>query len=273
MRIAIINDDMPFLVDSIANCLATEGVVIRRLMHPVLGVERDSMGALVRILPKDSPGARRELAIFIEIEQVTARQADRLEAALSSMLTHVRAAVRDWGRMQEVLAADAERVSDDEGAALLRWMLDRNFTQTGHWSCRRDGKREAALGISCVEGVEPLLAPASIEAAYSWFEEGGRTPLIIKSNQSSKVHRTSLIDLLIVPVREGKTISALSVHAGMWTSAALASPPDRVPILRSALNTLMEKHHFDPSGHAGKALFHALTALPHDILIGLTAQR
>jgi glutamate dehydrogenase len=30
----------------------------------------------------------------------------------------------------------------------------------------------------------------------------------------------------------------------------------------------MDKHHFDPSGHAGKALFHALTALPHDILIG-----
>ncbi|MCC6481610.1 MAG: NAD-glutamate dehydrogenase, partial [Sphingomonadaceae bacterium] len=207
-------------------------------------------------------------AIFIEIEQVTARQADRLEAALSSMLTHVRAAVRDWGRMQEALAADAERVSDDEGAALLRWMLDRNFTQTGHQLCRRDGKCEAALGICALEGVEPLLAPASIEAAYSWFEEGGRTPLIIKSNQSSKVHRTSLIDLLIVPVREGKTISALSVHAGMWTSAALASPPDRVPILRSALNTLMEKHHFDPSGHAGKALFHALTALPHDILIG-----
>lgn len=268
LRIALVNDDMPFLVDSIAMCLAAEGVTIRRLMHPVLGVERDSKGALLRILPKDSPGARRESAIFIEVEQVTARQTERLDAALGITLAHVRAAVVDWAKMQEALALDAERVIDDEGASLLRWLLDRNFTQTGHQLCRRDGSCEAALGICALDGAEPLLAPASIEAAFSWFEEGGRTPLVIKSNQSSKVHRSSLVDLFIVPVREGKTISALSIHAGMWTSAALSAAPDRVPILRSALNALMEKHHFDASSHAGKALFHALTALPHDILIG-----
>lgn len=268
LRIALVNDDMPFLVDSIANCLAAEGVTIRRLMHPVLGVERDGKGALVRILPKDSPGARRESAIFIEVDQVTSRQTERLEAALDETLTHVRAAVTDWAKMQDALAADADRVTDDEGASLLRWLLDRNFTQLGHQLCRRDGSCEAALGISALDGAEPLLAPASIEAAFSWFEEGGRTPLVIKSNQSSKVHRASLIDLFIVPVREGKSIRALSIHAGMWTSAALATPPDRVPILRSALNALMEKHHFDAPSHAGKALFHALTALPHDIIIG-----
>ena len=268
LRIALVNDDMPFLVDSIANCLAAEGVVIRRLMHPVLGVERDAGGALVRIIPKDSPGARRESAIFIEVDQVTSRQTERLEAALRTTLAHVRAAVTDWARMQEALAADAERVMDDESASLLRWLLDRNFTQIGHQLCRRDGSTEAALGICALKGVEPLLAPASIEAAYAWFEEGGRTPLVVKSNQSSKVHRSSLIDLFIVPVREGKTISALSIHAGMWTSAALSASPDRVPILRAALSDLMDKHHFDAPSHAGKALFHALTALPHDILIG-----
>lgn len=268
LRIALVNDDMPFLVDSIANCLAGQGVVIRRLMHPVLGVERDAEGALVRILPKDSPGARRESAIFIEVDQVTARQAERLEAALRETLAHVRAAVMDWAKMQETLAADADRVTDDEGASLLRWLLDRNFTQTGHQLCHRDGSYKSALGICALDGAEPLLAPASIEAAFGWFEEGGRTPLVIKSNQSSRVHRSSLLDLFIVPVREGKTIRALSIHAGMWTSVALATAPDRVPILRSALNALMEKHHFDASSHAGKALFHALTALPHDILIG-----
>jgi len=268
LRIALVNDDMPFLVDSVANCLAAQGIVIRRLMHPVLGVEREGDGTLIRILPRVSPGARRESAIFIEIDHVSARQAERLEGELRLTLAHVRAAVIDWSRMQEALAADADRVSDDEGASLLRWLLDRNFTQTGHQFCRRDGSCEAALGICALDGAEPLLASASIEAAFTWFEEGGRTPLVVKSNQSSRVHRSSLIDLFIIPVREGKTIRALSIHAGMWTSAALASPPDRVPILRSALNALMEKHHFDPSGHAGKALFHALTALPHDILIG-----
>src|SRR3546814_7992208 len=54
----------------------------------------------------------------------------------------------------------------------------------------------------------------------------------------------------------------------MWTSAGLATTPDKVPLLRSALSALMDKFDFDPHGHAGKMLTHALTALPHDILIG-----
>ena len=37
--------------------------------------------------------------------------------------------------------------------------------------------------------------------------------------------------------------------------------------MRSQLDSLMGKFGFAPNGHAGKALAHALTALPHDILI------
>ncbi|MGD9810823.1 MAG: NAD-glutamate dehydrogenase [Sphingobium sp.] len=268
MRIAIINDDMPFLVDSIANCLATQNLVIRRLMHPVVSVERDGKGKLLQILPHDSPGARRESVIFIEIDQVSAKQRASLSSDIEQTLAHVRAAVLDWSAMRDALSADADRLADEEGATLLRWLLDRNLTQTGHALFRRDGSMEKTLGICSLKNAEPLLAPPSIAAAFDWFEEGGRAPLIVKSNQASRVHRSSLIDLFIIPIREGKAIRSLSVHAGMWTSAALATPPDKVPMLRAALSSLMEKHRFDPSGHAGKALFHALTSLPHDIVIG-----
>ena len=60
---------------------------------------------------------------------------------------------------------------------------------------------------------------------------------------------------------------ALSIHAGVWTSAALAAVPDRVPRLRTQLADLMDKFGFAANGHAGKALVHAMTALPHDVLI------
>ncbi|MGE4429482.1 MAG: NAD-glutamate dehydrogenase [Sphingobium sp.] len=272
LRIAIVNDDMPFLVDSIAHCLAQQGLVIRRLIHPVLSVERDAKGKLTDILPADSPGARRESMICIDVDYATARQREKLKDELAETLAHVRAAVNDWGRMREVMAADADSLADDEGAALLRWMLARNMTQTGYQRCRRDGHCEAALGIYTIKGDPPPIALATIKAAFTWFEEGGRAPLIIKSNTASRIHRISLIDLFIVPVREGKTIRALSIHAGMWTSAALATAPDRVPLLRSSLAALMEKHGFDPAGHAGKTLFHALTVLPHDIVIGFDRQ-
>src|SRR3546814_3563542 len=87
-------------------------------------------------------------------------------------------------------------------------------------------------------------------AAFNWFEEGKRTPLIIKSNRLSRVHRPVLLDLIIVPVRDGKQVTALSIHAGMWTSAGLATTPDKVPLLRSALSALMDKFDFGQIGRA-----------------------
>src|SRR3546814_1491286 len=59
--------------------------------------------------------------------------------------------------------------------------------------------------------------------------------------------------------------------AGLWTSQALSTPPAKVPVLRAQLAELMAKFGFDRAGHAGKALAHALTALPHDLLIAFDA--
>ena len=267
MRIAIINDDMPFLVDSIANTLAAADITIHRLFHPILSVKRNADGALSAILDDDAPGARRESMIYIETDRADAKARRALEKALQESLDDDRATVTDWAAMQAAMGADADTISDEEGAALLRWFLARHFTQTGYELCDRSGHREKTLGI-CALRDKALIAPASREAAFAWFEEGKRSPLIIKSNILSRVHRRVLLDLIIVPVREGKKVVALSIHAGMWTSQGLSATPDKVPLLRSALSSLMDKFGFDPQGHAGKTLAHALTALPHDILIG-----
>ncbi|HET9813957.1 MAG TPA: hypothetical protein VFP57_09935, partial [Sphingomicrobium sp.] len=46
MRIGIVNDDMPFLVDSITNAIAARQLTIHRLLHPVVCVARDDKGEL-----------------------------------------------------------------------------------------------------------------------------------------------------------------------------------------------------------------------------------
>ncbi|PKP89360.1 MAG: hypothetical protein CVT77_18085, partial [Alphaproteobacteria bacterium HGW-Alphaproteobacteria-16] len=46
LRIAIINEDMPFLVDSVAATIAAQSLGIDLLLHPVIVVERDSAGAI-----------------------------------------------------------------------------------------------------------------------------------------------------------------------------------------------------------------------------------
>ena len=49
MRLAIVNDDMPFLVDSVAGAIAGRELAIHRLLHPVVKVERQANGGLVAI--------------------------------------------------------------------------------------------------------------------------------------------------------------------------------------------------------------------------------
>src|SRR5271157_4924816 len=45
--IEIVNDDMPFLLDSVLSELAERGIAVRFVVHPVFAVTRDAAGRLV----------------------------------------------------------------------------------------------------------------------------------------------------------------------------------------------------------------------------------
>lgn len=270
MRIGVINDDMPFLVDSIASTVASLGLTIDRLVHPVLPVRRDADGLLTAVVDGNAAGEKRESMVYIETRRADAKIRRALESALRTTLGDVRAAVADWPKLQQAMADDADSLADGEGAALLRWLKDGMLTQLGHVVRHRDGTQSGALGI-CRRGAKSLLGPISYERAFAWFEgkgRAGRGPLVVKSNLVSNVHRRTPLDLFIVPVFAGGRLESLSVHAGIWTSAGLAAAPTQVPRMRTQLGDLMTRFGFAPQGHAGKALVHALTALPHDLLIG-----
>ncbi len=265
MRLAVINDDMPFLVDSTSQAVVAQGLAIERILHPVVAAKRDSGGALQSASSRPAKGDGRESVIYMELERGDARARRRLVEGVEAALADVRAAVADWPAMQDAMRADAKERAEGEGADLLNWFIDGALTQLGHEHRSNDGASHQALGI-CASSASPLLSPTALDAAFRWFERGGKAPLLIKSNRLSAVHRRVLLDLVILPIRKGKTIERLSIHAGLWTSAALSARPNSVPVLRAQLATLMDKFGFDPGGHAGKALSHALTALPHDLL-------
>jgi len=263
-RVAVVNRDMPFLVDSIAATVAAQGLAIDLLMHPVLSAERNPAGRLTR-LPET--GGTAESMIYLETPRIDARDRRALEQELAITLGDVRAAVDDWPKMRALIADDAELVTDHEGAALLRWFAGGMLTQLGHVTRRRDGTEVQRLGI-CRRSARELVADETYARAFTWFDEGGRAPLIVKANRLSRVHRRAPLDLFIVPICEGKKVAALSVHAGIWTSEALATKPEHVPMLRRHLAELGKDLEFLHGSHDAKALVHALTVLPHDLVIG-----
>jgi len=267
MRICIANDDMPFLVDSVAQAIAARGLIIHRLLHPVVCVTRDRKGGLIAVEPLCHDKERRESIMYIEVDRADAKGRAELVAELERVLANVRAAVADWRTMQENMHAQAEAVADGEGKALLHWLADGAMTLLGY-EVERPGKKPSdRLGIMRLS--DDPTDEGGCEGAIRYFEQSGPVPLLAKADLRSPVHRRVPLDLIVLPLKTRGKITGIGVHAGLWTSQALTMPIEEVPVLRRQLERLEKDFGFDPSGHSGKALRHAIASLPRDLLTNL----
>lgn len=264
MRLAVINDDMPFLVDSIAGAIAAFDLGIFRIIHPILPIERDSAG-LVTDIGEKAKDASPESMIYIEMERADARTRRALTSEIERVLEHARDVVSDWRPLQQAMSIDGARVPSREGEALLRWFADDAMTLLGHEKWTIGGESSDQIGLARYTHEVPLLADTSRRLAVDYFEMGGEIPLLLKSNATSTVHRRVPLDIVVTPIMTGQDVTGLSIHYGLWTSQALNTPPAMVPMLRGRIEMLESKFGFDPAGHTGKAMTHALTGLPHDL--------
>ncbi|HLN24567.1 MAG TPA: NAD-glutamate dehydrogenase, partial [Patescibacteria group bacterium] len=139
--IQLVNDDMPFLVDSLTAALQRLEIGLRLVVHPILTVLRDAEGGLLDILDGSAPGARLESVMHIEIERRPAAANALLAEQLTAVLADVRAAVEDWFPMRErlrdafgelaVVPAGIEPAEAQEARDFLHWLFDDHFTLLG----------------------------------------------------------------------------------------------------------------------------------------------
>jgi glutamate dehydrogenase len=72
--------------------------------------------------------------------------------------------------------------------------------------------------------------------------------------------------------RQGRAV-AETRFVGLFTSAALATSPRSVPLLRRKVGAVIDTLGFDPKGHTGKALVHVLEAFPREELFEASPER
>src|SRR5690606_31555336 len=169
--VEVVNDDMPFLVDSVTAELNRRGYTVHLVIHPIMPVRRDQ-GRFVGIGGGD---AAAESLMRFEIDEVTDPVAlGELRAGVERVLADVRAAVSDWrpmrDRLRETVAGFAESPPPvpadevEEAAAFLNWLDENNFTFLGCRDYAFEGEGEAlqavpmldtSLGILRSERVEP----------------------------------------------------------------------------------------------------------------------
>ena len=120
--VEIVNDDMPFLVDSVGVALSRLGLSVHLVIHPVLEVRRDAAGRLEDVANTDPAveGPRESFMLFEIDRQSRPQVLAQIEADLRRVLGDVRNAVQDWRAMRERIgAALAELGAALEGRGTL----------------------------------------------------------------------------------------------------------------------------------------------------------
>ncbi len=269
MRIAIVNDDMPFLVDSVANAVAARQLTIHRLLHPVVCVDRDEDGELERVEPLCGDKSRRESMMYLELDRADARGRQELAADLRRVLGDVRLAVRDWEALQRRMRDGRDAaIEDPEGAALLNWFADGAMTLLGY---HVEKPYEAAVGRARhLQHPRRADRRGRLPRRDALFRAGRRSAADGQGRAASR--RSTAASRSISSsfrCKEGDKVIGIGVHAGLWTSEALRVPPEEVPVLRARLKQLDKDFGFDPKGHSGKALRHSVASLPRDLVIAI----
>ncbi|NMG75371.1 NAD-glutamate dehydrogenase [Aromatoleum diolicum] len=294
--VEIVNDDMPFLVDSITMEVNRQGLTLHLIIHPVMRIVRDDAGQYLKLAEgADAQQGHYESIIHVEVDRRTeATDLEALRCGLEGVLADVRAAVTDWPAMQQRMADITREIEQNplpvpaeetaETAAFLKWLMDDNLVLLG---CRdyelTATESEPELRIRTGSGLGLLREKAGegLSRSFGALPAQLKTTLpnlpilltVTKSNTRSTVHRGGYIDRFSI-----KSFDA-SGHVcgerrviGLLASTAYSTSPKLIPFLRRKVNAVIERAGLMPKSHAAKALLTILERYPRDELFQIETE-
>jgi glutamate dehydrogenase len=287
--IEAVNDDMPFLLDSVLGELTERGLNVRLVVHPILAVDREADGTLFAFRGGALGDGKtsRESFIHIHVDRIedTEREAE-IVAALAQVLADVRVCVADW---QAILAGVTETIADlranppplpadeiAEAVQFLEWLIAENFTFLGFRSYGITGvgevhpKFDTGLGVLRDENVRVLRRGrelVSITPEVMEFLKEPKALIITKANVRSRVHRRIYMDYIgIKHFDVDGTLTGEHRLVGLFTSTAYTRSARTIPYLRRTIDALHTRAGFAPGSHSAKALANVIETYPRDEL-------
>jgi glutamate dehydrogenase len=274
--LAIIQDDRPFLVDSVMGELAEAGVTVRSMFHPI--VEMD--------------GVRTSLIIVV-MDPAPQERRDALGESLAETMADVRAAVSDHAAMHALmtrsiahLEAGVTGVDADvlaENLAFLRWLEADHFVFLGardyDYPRTKDGGYEAEAPLSQSGAGLGVLAdpdrtvlrrasePAVLTRSMKKQLNLSEPVTVAKANARSRVHRRAYMDYIGVKRfgPDGRP-SGETRFVGLFTAEAYDKTATQVPLIRRKVANALKRADKTPGSHSEKRLKNILENYPRDEL-------
>ncbi|MFF5080103.1 NAD-glutamate dehydrogenase [Actinoplanes sp. NPDC000266] len=289
--VQIVTDDMPFLVDSVIALLSAHQLQVHLLVHPLIVVRREPLGALAELAADVEPddaieGDLVESWIRIEIDPIRSEDTrEQLHNEVRRVLTDVRDAVEDWPRMRQraiVIADELATARGSEGKLpvpdkdvtdsieLLKWLAHDHFTFLGYREYRLDGDVLGAvpgsgLGILRGDSKPRKLSTMTPEAYKRALEK--RLLVITKANSRATVHRSAYLDYISFKMFDssGEVIGERR-FLGLFSSSAYRTSVRELPVVKRKVMEVLDRSGLSPRGHSGKDLLQILETYPRDEL-------
>jgi glutamate dehydrogenase len=292
--VEVVNDDMPFLVDSLSMELTREGIGLHLSIHPVIRVRRDANGELLEIYPEvaGEEGAPESFIRFEVDRQTSDAALEEIRANLVRVLGDVRGAVEDWPAMCRQAGAIVASLDEDarplaaeereEAAALLEWLVDGHFVFLGYreYELVPDGGGDMLQSVEG-SGLGILRESSRRPTSHSYSDlppdvrrmaRESNLLNLTKANSRSTVHRRNYLDYVgIKRFDEQGVVVAERRFLGLYTTGVYKQSPQDIPILRRTVSAVVERAGFAPDSHGGKALLEILDNYPRDELFQMSA--
>jgi glutamate dehydrogenase len=293
--VEVVNDDMPFLVDSASMEVNRQSLTLHLIIHPIFAVKRDAAGNLTDLaMREEQPDWPRESIMHMEVDRLADPVARAgLAEGIERVLGDVRAAVADWkpmvAQLREVIRELDERPPPvpreelAESRAFLQWLTEDHMLLLGYRSndlVERNGDLELVRGEGSGLGIlRDAGAPKGISISFSTAPRGMRalatspSPvlLVTKATTRATVHRPGYVDYVGVKRYDaGGRVIGEHRFVGLFTSAAYSTRVSEVPLVRGKIREVTERAGLAPASHLGKALTHILETYPRDELFQIT---
>lgn len=293
--IEIINDDMPFLVDSVVSFLDKHGIVINNIIHPIFSVFRDANGNFLKFdSQKQNDSSKHESLIQLHLEKINDSEINALKESISKILKTVALVVEDWDQMQDMVKKSLNEfetsknlLADDkyfvEIKEFLNWILAGNFILLGvkEFAIKQDKsgihslvEDEAGLGIFRSE--LPDFRPEVVNSSPKEVGDSVLNPYfieILKSRYRSRIHRNTNAERIRVQKisADGKVVGEFRI-VGLFTSSAYFSSIFSIPLIRGKAAKVIENSGYENGSHNYKDLVSTLESYPRDELFQISEE-
>ncbi|MDC0857189.1 NAD-glutamate dehydrogenase [Rickettsiales bacterium] len=280
--INIINDDKPFLVDSITSSINDFGYHINLTVNKVIYVKRAKTGIIEDINSKKTDESyKSESFIQLHIKKIHSNSSKQaIKKHLVSILSHVTAAVEDWGTTMDMLEDARHSIvktshnpeDKHEAIEFIDWTLDNNFIFLGFSETYFEKKPKSYEFIQIDSenlGIQKISNYDDLNSIPKKVFVQNNCPIVIVSKLIAKspVHRPVNLDMIRITIFDDKLNPTGELRfLGLFTSKLFYQYAKEIPLIRKKIEYVTRKANFDPKGHNGKALVSVLESYPREEL-------